>query len=92
MTCGHCEKAVKEALREIPEVLDVWVDLGEKTVIVEGSKLVDSTLKEAIDEAGIKVTQNGAEAQLPWKQVYKITATKNNVLIYSKNTILFLSI
>lgn len=59
MTCGHCEKAVKEALREIPEVLDVWVDLGEKTVVVEGSKLVDSTLKEAIDEAGYEVVSIG---------------------------------
>ena len=59
MTCGHCEKAVKEALREIPEVLDVWVDLGEKTVVVEGSNLVDSTLKEAIDEAGYEVVSIG---------------------------------
>lgn len=55
MTCSHCEKAVKEALREIPEVLDAWVNLGEKTVEVEGSNLVDSRLKEAIDEAGYEV-------------------------------------
>lgn len=47
------------------------------------SEELKNTLHYSIDEAGIKVTQNGAEAQLPWKQVYKITATKNNVLIYS---------
>ena len=29
------------------------------------------------------VSQNGESAALPWKQVYKITATKHNVLIYS---------
>nr|WP_300003720.1 heavy metal-associated domain-containing protein [Tissierella sp.] len=55
MTCSHCEKAVKEALREIPEVLDAWVNLEEGTAEVEGSNLVDSTLKEAIDEAGYQV-------------------------------------
>lgn len=55
MSCSHCEKAVKEALREVPEVLDVWVNLAEKTVEVEGSNLVDSRLKEAIDEAGYEV-------------------------------------
>ena len=55
MTCAHCEKAVKEAIREIPEVLDVWVNLDEKTVEVEGSNLDDGALKAAIDEAGYEV-------------------------------------
>lgn len=55
MTCSHCEGAVKEALREIPEVVDVWVNLEKKTVEVEGSGLVDKRLKEAIDEAGYEV-------------------------------------
>lgn len=55
MSCSHCEKAVKEALREIPEVMEVCVNLDEKTVEVEGSNLVDSTIKEAIDEAGYEV-------------------------------------
>ncbi len=56
MTCSHCEGAVKEALREVPEVLDVWVNLEEKTVEVEGSDLVDKRLKEAVDQAGYEVT------------------------------------
>lgn len=55
MTCSHCERAVKEALMEIPEVVDVRVSLEEKKVEVEGKNLVDSNLKEAIDEAGYKV-------------------------------------
>ena len=59
MSCAHCEKAVKEALREIPEVMDVWVNLDEKKVEVEGSNLVDSRLKEAIDEAGYEVVSIG---------------------------------
>ena len=55
MTCSHCEKAVKEALREIPEVLDVKVTLSDGKVEVEGSNLVDKSLKEAVDEAGYEV-------------------------------------
>ena len=57
MTCSHCENAVKEALREIPEVLDVWVDLTEEKVEVEGSGLVDKRLKEAVAEAGYQVVK-----------------------------------
>ncbi|MGO1470128.1 MAG: heavy-metal-associated domain-containing protein [Tissierella sp.] len=55
MSCGHCEKAVKEALREDPSVLDVKVDLLEGKVEVTGDNLEDKRLKEAIDEAGYQV-------------------------------------
>lgn len=47
------------------------------------SKQLQSTLHYMIDEAGVTVTQNGESATLPWEQVYKITATRHNVLIYS---------
>lgn len=55
MSCEHCERAVKEALRELPEVLDVKVDLLNKKVEVKGSGLVDKKIKEAVDEAGYEV-------------------------------------
>ena len=55
MSCGHCEKAVKNALGELPEVTDVKVDLAEKRVEVDGENLDDARLKEAIDEAGYEV-------------------------------------
>lgn len=55
MTCGHCEKAVKEALNELAEVTSVSVDLGEKKVEVEGNNLDDKVLKDLIDEAGYQV-------------------------------------
>lgn len=42
-----------------------------------------NTLHYQINDEGISVEQNGETALLPWKQVYKITATKQNVLIYS---------
>ena len=55
MTCEHCERAVKEELRKLPEVLDVKVELSTGKVEVTGDNLEDKTLKEAIDEAGYEV-------------------------------------
>lgn len=57
MTCGHCEKAVKRALGELYGVKDVQVDLATKKVEVQGDNLVDSLLKEAIEEAGYDVLE-----------------------------------
>lgn len=47
------------------------------------SKQLQDTLHYTVNQEGVTVTQNGESATLPWKQVYKITATKSNVLIYS---------
>ncbi len=55
MTCGHCEKAVKEALKELQGVSDVSVDLTSGRVIVKGEGLEDNKIKEAVDEAGYQV-------------------------------------
>ena len=57
MSCGHCDKAVRNALGELPEVKSVEVDLATKKVVVEGEGLVDDRLREAIDEAGYEVVE-----------------------------------
>ena len=57
MSCGHCEKAVKNALGELDGVKNVNIDLGTKKVEVEGENLVDSTIKEAIEDAGYDVVE-----------------------------------
>lgn len=57
MSCGHCEKAVKNALGELDGVKNVSVDLGNKKVQVEGDNLVDSKIKEAIEDAGYDVVE-----------------------------------
>lgn len=57
MSCGHCEKAVKNALGELEGVKNVSVDLGNKKVEVEGDNLVDSKIKEAIEDAGYDVVE-----------------------------------
>lgn len=55
MSCGHCEKAVKAALGELDGVKNVLVNLDTKEVEVEGENLVDSSITEAIEEAGYEV-------------------------------------
>lgn len=57
MSCGHCEKAVKNALGALSGVSGVNVDLQNKTVKVEGENLVDEALKEAVEEAGYDVVE-----------------------------------
>ncbi len=52
MSCGHCEKAVKNALKELDGVSKVEVDLASKKVEVEGEGLNDILIKGAIDDAG----------------------------------------
>ncbi len=55
MSCGHCERAVKEALNGIEGVNSVSVDLATKMVEVEGGNLDDLELKAAVEEEGYVV-------------------------------------
>ncbi|NLY77685.1 MAG: heavy-metal-associated domain-containing protein [Tissierellia bacterium] len=57
MSCQHCVKAVTNALTSIEGVSNVKVDLESKKVEVEGEKLVDAILKEAVEDAGYDVVQ-----------------------------------
>ncbi|ASU83213.1 copper chaperone [Nocardiopsis gilva YIM 90087] len=56
MTCGHCEKAVKEELGALPGVTSVGVDLESGRVSIESeAPLTDEQLAAAIDEAGYEI-------------------------------------
>ncbi len=57
MSCGHCEKAVKNALNEVEGVTTVEVDLATKKVEIEGEGLNDILIKGAIEEAGYEVVE-----------------------------------
>ena len=52
MSCGHCETAVTEEIARVPGVTAVDVDLGTKWVTVRGENLHESSLREAITDAG----------------------------------------
>jgi copper chaperone len=55
MHCGHCRDAVTREVEAVEGVQCVDVDLDRKLVTVTGSRLDDSALRAAIDEAGYEV-------------------------------------
>ncbi|WP_079480251.1 copper chaperone CopZ [Halobacillus salinus] len=56
MTCGHCEKAVNEALKELDGVQSVQVDLtsGDVEVTYDAPATVEQ-MEEAIEDQGYDV-------------------------------------
>ena len=50
---------------------------------IAASEVLKNSLHYCVDGEGISVTQGDADAKLMWDQVYKMVATKNNVLVYS---------
>ncbi len=57
MTCGHCQRHVAEALRDVAGVKSAVVDLAKKNAVVESDTAVpDEALKSAVAEAGYTVT------------------------------------
>ncbi|WP_312961036.1 heavy-metal-associated domain-containing protein [Stutzerimonas nitrititolerans] len=54
MTCGHCERAVVNAIQARDSNTRVEVDLEAGLVQVEGS-LSEAVIREAIEEEGYQV-------------------------------------
>jgi copper chaperone len=54
MTCGHCERAVVHAVREVDTEATVKVDLATGQVMVDSEKSRDA-IANAIQEEGYKV-------------------------------------
>ena len=50
------------------------------------SEVLRNALHYAVSENGFIVSQGEASAELPWTQIYKMVATKCNVLVYSNRT------
>ena len=55
MSCGGCALSVEKALRAVAGVETVEVDLGRKSVRVEGAALDRPRLALAIEDAGYDV-------------------------------------
>jgi len=56
MSCGHCERRVKNALEEIDGVTVISVSASEDRAEVETS-VEDAVLIAAVEEAGYNVTE-----------------------------------
>lgn len=51
ITCGHCAMAISEAVREVPGVTGVEVNIAGKQVCVAGTG-EEAAIRAAIAEAG----------------------------------------
>lgn len=47
------------------------------------SEVLSKSLHYFVDDKGFTVSQGEESATLPWEQIYKMVATKSNVLVYS---------
>ena len=52
MTCGGCVRSVENALRRVPAVSAVAVDLAQGSARVEGDRLDAAALVAAVEDAG----------------------------------------
>ncbi|MCI9176497.1 MAG: YcxB family protein [Lachnospiraceae bacterium] len=50
---------------------------------IRSSEVLKQALHYKIDDTGVHVSQGEETADLEWKQIYKMVATKNSLLIYS---------
>lgn len=86
VTCGEVETSrtvlyvVFGILFLIYPPLSLW--LAAKRALA-ASAVLQGTLHYLVDEKGFTVSQSGESAKLPWKSIYKMVATKSNVLVYS---------
>lgn len=58
MSCKHCVMHVKEALSELDGAKHVKVDLSKNSAILDvPESITDDDIKNAVSDAGYKVTQ-----------------------------------
>ncbi|HLU26371.1 MAG TPA: cation transporter [Longimicrobiales bacterium] len=57
MSCGHCVKAVEQALGEIDGVQVEGVQIGSATILVDPARVSRDRIVSAIEEAGYRVAQ-----------------------------------
>ena len=55
MNCGHCTGSVEKALKAVPGVTAVSVDLSSKSATVEVENVSDETLKKIVVDTGFEV-------------------------------------
>jgi copper chaperone len=60
MSCGHCVRAIKTAVRELDARAAVDVDLARHLVRVQSSRLDAPLVREALARAGYPAVVSGA--------------------------------
>lgn len=63
MSCGHCVRAVREALTAVPGVERAEVEIGSANVEFDESRTTVGNLVDAVSDAGYEATdKSGSEA------------------------------
>ncbi len=55
MSCGHCRKAVFDAVSAISGVSNVDVDLATGVVTWDGDLSLEKTIREAVEKLGFSI-------------------------------------
>lgn len=55
MTCGHCERSVRQAINQLDPGANVAIDRSAGSVDVQGTNQERATLADAIREQGYQV-------------------------------------
>lgn len=55
MSCGHCVRAVEDALAELDGVAVDQVEIGAATVRYDPDRTSPAALREAVEDAGFEV-------------------------------------
>ncbi len=57
MSCGHCEIAIKDAVRKLPGIKKVKASKRKKEVVAEydPAQVTDDQIKKAIDDTGYRI-------------------------------------
>jgi copper chaperone len=56
MSCGHCVKAVRQALAALPGIAKAEVEVGSATLAYDESVLSKESIAKAIREEGFQVS------------------------------------
>ncbi len=56
MTCGHCVRAITNAVQDVEGVTSATVDLASNSAKVEGGAIDIKKILEAIEEEGYSAT------------------------------------
>ena len=85
-TCGSIEMTYTILYAVFGAVILVYIPVRlylRSNRQILSSEVLRRPLHYRVDSEGIHTSQDGASADLPWDQVYKMVSTRHNILVYS---------
>lgn len=76
MTCGHCVRAVTDALENVAGVRSAKVDLASGKAVIEGEGPSDAAIETAINTAGYRVENETSRSSAPEPVVVQLGSVK----------------